>query len=152
MAAKERIQILAVPCVFRKKDEQVEWFLVKPETDSDWELPKIKVKPVESSVRASIRVMAEEGGMNAKVLEEIGRSGGAARVNGKIVTQRTLYYLMLCKDGKESLAYADSVWVNHTSALKKAKSKKDIQMLKDGKALIKDIEEKRGKPFKSKPW
>lgn len=152
ISTKDRIALTAAPCVFRRKDDTLEWFLVKTDTGSDWEIPKVNVKPVESSVRASIRVLAEQGGMTARVLEEVGRHGGAGRVNGKIVTQRTIYYLMLCKDAKEILGYADSTWASQATALKKLKNKRDVQMIKDAKALLKVVEEKRGKPFKSKTW
>lgn len=145
---KEKIILSAVPCVFRKVNGEIEWFLVKTDKDKDWELPKTMVKPVESSVRAAIRMLSENAGMDAKVLEEIGRVGGATRINDRIATQRTLYYLMLFKTGRQILGFVEAEWFPHAQTLKKIKAKKDIQFIKDAKAMIKEIEIKRGKPYR----
>jgi len=145
---KEKLTITSTPCVFRKKEGKIEWFLVKHEKTGDWELPKSTAKPTESSVRTSVRLLLENAGLSGKVLEEIGRSGGAARVGGKIVSQRIIYYLMLHKEGGDPLGYVETEWTPHAVAIKRIKTKRDIQMLKDGKALLSDVEKKRGKPYR----
>ena len=73
------------------------WFLVRQSEDEGWEIPKVVVRKGESSVRASIRMTGEQGGITAQVLEEAGRSGGSTTLNGKVVPRRSIYYLMLFK-------------------------------------------------------
>jgi len=146
---KEKILLTAASCVFKKKKGDISWFLVKNEDSGDWEIPKTQVRTGESSVRASIRSMAEEGGMRAKVIEEVGRAGGAGKVGEKIVTQRTLFYLLSYREGADVLGFVDSDWVDHSSALRKVSSKRDNQMLKDAKVLIGRLEKEQGKAFKT---
>ncbi|RJR28351.1 NUDIX domain-containing protein [Candidatus Microgenomates bacterium] len=139
---KERIHMVSTAIVFNKQGKSLSVFLVKEEGDEAYGLPKTNVRNGESSVRAAIRMMAEQGGMRAKVLEEVGRVGGATKINNKIVTQRTLYYLMIFKEGSEALGFADSEWVDYTKALRKLSVKKDASMLKDAKTLLKEVEHK----------
>jgi ADP-ribose pyrophosphatase YjhB (NUDIX family) len=142
---KDGTLLTSIAVLFNKKSSELKWFLVREREDSDWEIPKSVARTGESSVRAVIRAMGEQAGMRVKVLEEIGRHGGAAKVNGKIVTQRTIYYLMSCKEGNEILEYVESGWFDHAAALRKLKSKRDKEMLKSAKVLLKEIREKRKK-------
>jgi len=145
---KDKLLLVSVPVVFKKDKGKKEWFLVVHEKDGDWELPKTTVRKAESSVRAAIRVMAEQGGIKAKVLEEAGRSGGATRVNNKLVAQRFIYYLMSTKDSGEMLGFLDGGWFEYRSAVKKLKTKRDRQMLKEALKIAKEIEERRLKAKK----
>ena len=142
---KDNTLLVSASLVYRKKAKLMEWFLIKQTEDQGWELPKTIARTGESSVRAGIRAMAEQGGMRAKVLEEVGRSGGAAKVNGRAVTQRTIYYLMEYKDGGEVLGYSDYQWVEHSKALRTVGTKRDQQMIKDAKKLLKEIRANRKK-------
>jgi hypothetical protein len=45
--------------------------------------------------------MLEQMDMDTQVLEEAGRAGGSATINGKVVPQRHLYYIMLFKEKEE---------------------------------------------------
>lgn len=143
----EAIHLVAASLVYKGKDDLF-WFLVREKEDSDWEVPKTNAKHGESSVRASIRSLGEQAGMRVKVLEEVGRHGGAAKVNNKIVTQRTIYYLIAHKDGEEILGFVESDWVEHSQALRKVSSKLDREMLKDARALLMDIRAKKKKKKK----
>jgi len=103
-------------------------------------LPRTTGRRGESSVRAGIRMMAEQGGMQLKTLEEVGRSGGATKVNNKIVSQRHLYYLMIHDYGTEVLEFADFQWIPYSKAVKKIKDKKDLKMLSVANKMQKKIE------------
>src|SRR3990172_3157361 len=131
--------VLMSVAVVYKRGGGVRWFVVQQGQDSDWELPKTSVRKAESSVRASIRAMAEMGGMKAKVLEEAGRSGGSAVVNNKSVPVRHLYYLMVRKDGGEVLGYANHAWLEYAKAVKKLSTKRDRTMLKQARDLLAEI-------------
>ncbi len=142
---KEKTLLVSGSVVYKRVKEKPVWFVSKLSQEADWELPKTPVRKGESSVRASLRAMAEQGGMRAKVLEEVGRSGGAALLNGKTVPQRHIYYLLFCKDkdGGEILGFADYQWLDYGKALKKLTTKREIAMLKDANLLLKDIDKKR---------
>jgi len=141
---KDNTVLVSVAVVFKGKQKDPRWFVVK--NGDEWELPKTIARKGESSVRASIRMMAEQGGMVAKILEEIGRSGGAAKVDGKIATQKILYYLMMFKSGEEILGFEDALWLNQTKALRKLTQKRDKEMLKDAKKLLKGLVIKKDPP------
>lgn len=129
----------------RPKGRDPQWFIVKSSEETDWELPKTVVRRGESSVRSIIRLTQEQALMRTKVLEEVGRASGAGRVNGKAVNQKYLYYLMHCKDMGEIMGFHDYKWVDHKVAVKMLPLKRDLNMMKDAKALLKTIDAKREK-------
>jgi hypothetical protein len=137
--AKEKIALVAGSIIAKTVDGKTTWFLTKQAQDKDWELPKATVRRGESSVARSIRNMAEAGGIRAKVLEEAGRVGGAVQIGGKPVTQNTIYYLMLFREGGEILGFADSVWLDYAKALAKLTSKKEQNMLTKARDILKEM-------------
>jgi len=140
----DQIHLVAVPAVYKKDKKNLLWFLVKEE-GGEWELPRSAARTGESSVRAGIRAMGEQGGMRVKVLEEVGRYGGAAKVGNKVMTQRVIYYLIAHKEGDEVLEYDESEWVEHSLALRRVASKRDREMLKSARVLLNEIRAKRKK-------
>lgn len=143
--AKQKLILVGAAVVFKKVKNKPVWFLVRQKEESDWELPKTTARRGESSVRSVIRMMGEQAAMNVKVLEEVGRSGGAALVAGNTIPQRTIYYLMICKDAKEVLAFVESDWLDYSKAVRKLKSKKDLNMLKGARDLLKELDKKKKK-------
>ncbi len=146
---KDKLLLVAAPIVFKKSKDKKFWFIAKVTEESDWEIPKATAKRGESSVRAAIRSMAEQGGMNTKVLEEVGRAGGAAMMNGKTLPQRYLFYLMVRQEGsgEETLEFADSVWLEYGQAIRKLSQKRDQMMLRDANALLKKLERDKKRIF-----
>ncbi len=142
---KQKLILVGTAVVYRKSKDKPVWFIVKQKENSDWELPKTNARRGESSVRSVIRMMGEQAAMNVKVQEEVGRSGGAALVGGITIPQRTIYYLMLCKEANEVLSFLDFDWLEWGKAIKKLKSKKDIAMLKAARDLLKEIDKKKKK-------
>jgi len=142
---KQKLILVGTAVVYRKSKDKPVWFIVKQKENSDWELPKTNARRGESSVRSVIRMMGEQAAMNVKVQEEVGRSGGAALVGGVTIPQRTIYYLMLCKEANEVLSFLDFDWLEWGKAIKKLKSKKDIAMLKAARDLLKEIDKKKKK-------
>ena len=129
----------------RPKGKEPQWFLVKTSDESEWELPKTLVRRGESSVRSVIRLTQEQAMMRTKILEEVGRASGAGRVNGRAVNQKYLYYLMHCKDIGEILGFHDHKWAEYKTGMKLLTLKRDQNMLKDAKQLLKTIDVKREK-------
>ena len=139
----EQIHLVSAALVFKQKGKNLMWFLVKENDEAGWEVPKTPSKNGESSVRASIRSLGENAGMRVKVLEEVGRHGGAAKVNGRIVTQRVIYYLIAHKEGEEILGFTETDWVEHSQALRKVTAKLDREMLKSARVLLNEIRAER---------
>lgn len=143
MNNKNKTILISCAIVYTSKDDKVSWFLVKQGEENGWEIPKTAVRRGESSVRAVIRAMGEQGGMRAKVLEEVGRSGGSTTVNGKIMTQKTIYYLMLQRGEAQILGFTEFDWLDYAKAQKKLKSKKDQSMLEKARDLMKQIQKQK---------
>jgi len=142
---KEQVLLVAASTLYKKRGDEITWFLVKNKADGDWEIPKTIARTGESSVRASVRSMGEQGGMRIKVLEEVGRHGGAAKVNNKVMTQRVIYYLMVHKDGDEVLGFVESGWFDYSAALRKLSTKRDKDMLKSANILQVEVRERKRK-------
>lgn len=127
---KKRV-LVSCACVVKFGKGKPKWFIVKQNEESGWEIPKIVVRKTESSVRAALRMMGEQGGMKTKVIEEAGRAGGITTVNGKTLPQRHLYYFMIHKaDSGESIGFKEYDWFEYAKAVRKLPSKRERQMLK----------------------
>ncbi len=125
--------------VFREGRGKRRWFIVKQTGDEDekWEIPKVPVRKTESSPRAAIRMMAEKGGMDAKVLEEAGRAGGSTTINGRTVPQRHLYYLMMRIAAGEVLGFENYKWLEYAKAVRKLSSKRERLMIRRARQELK---------------
>ncbi len=141
---KQKILLVSGAAVYKQGRGRNLWFVVKNKDDG-WELPKTTARRGESSVRAAIRLMGEQGGMTAKVLEEVGRSGGATMVNGKPISQRYLFYLLFTKLPNEVLGFEDFLWLDYARAIRKLTAKRDITMLRTAHDMLKEIEKKKKK-------
>lgn len=127
--------------VFRDNRKKRQYLLVKTKEDGDWEIPKVTVRRGESSVRSVIRLTGEQGGITARVLEEAGRSSGNAVINGKSVSQKYYYYLMLQKGGpSEMIGFQEHKWFEFSDASKKISLKREKDMLKSAKEVLKEWE------------
>ena len=142
--------------VYRAIRGKKRWFLARQSDESDeWEIPKIIARKAESSARAAMRLMMEQGGINTQVLEEAGRAGGSATINGKVVPQRHLYYIMLLKEieeeegekkgGREEeevkvIGFEESGWFEYAQAVRKLRSKRERLMLKQGRQELRKWE------------
>jgi hypothetical protein len=145
--------------VYRAIKGKKRWFLARQFEESDeWEIPKIIARRAESSARAAMRLMLEQGGgMDTQVLEEAGRAGGSATINGKVVPQRHLYYIMLLKEEEEgeegeeeegekeekeeiAIMFEESGWFEYAQAVRKLRSKRERLMIKQGRKELRKWE------------
>ena len=142
MNAKNNQQVLVGGAVVFKDNRGKRLFLVvKTKEDSEWEIPKVTVRRGESSVRAVIRLTGEQGGITARVLEEAGRYTGNTIVNGNAISQKYYYYLMLQKGGtSEMIGFHEFKWMDPTDIMKKLVSKKEKEMLKGAREVLKEWE------------
>ncbi|HLE49070.1 MAG TPA: NUDIX domain-containing protein [Patescibacteria group bacterium] len=123
------------------------WLIVKNAENNGWELPKVVVRKTESSVRAVIRTMGEQGSMRAKVLEEVGRINSTVKKGDKVINQKQIFYLMLHRaDSGESIGFSESEWLENTKASKKLNLKREVQILRDAGKMFKSwFKERKGK-------
>lgn len=127
--------------IFKENRGKRQFLLVKGKDATDWEIPKVTVRRGESSVRSVIRMASEQGGMAVRVLEEAGRAVGSTIINAKSIPQKYYYYLMLQKGGSSDLIGFDQFkWVEYADALKKLTIKREKDMLKAGKDVLKEWE------------
>ena len=123
------------------RDRHSFWLVANAE--GVWEIPKVTVRRGESSVRAVIRMAGETAGMNARVLEEVGRYSGVVIVNGKAVTQKIYYYLMLLKSAGEILGFAKNQWWDYKKALKTVSLKREKGAIKTAEEMIRRWEREK---------
>ena len=146
--------LVSGPIIFRGNGKMRRWLITKNEKDGPWEIPKVSVRRAESSVRAAMRMMGEQGAMDIQVLEEAGRSGGTTTVNGKVLAQRKLYYLALYLGGGEVLGFIEAKWLPYAKVTRKL-SKQEAMMVRSArKELVvwerKKREEERLERLKAK--
>lgn len=130
--------------VFKEGKDKLQ-YLISKNNDGDFELLKSTVRRGESSVRAVIRYTTEQGNMNTRVLDEIGRASSVATVNNKTISYKYIYYLMLFKAGAEITGMGDITWVDYLSASKKIKLKREKDILKTASTMAKEWQKKKKK-------
>jgi 8-oxo-dGTP pyrophosphatase MutT (NUDIX family) len=131
--------------VFRDNRGRRQYFLVKQSGGKDWEIPKVAVRRGESSVRAVLRMIGEQAGINARILEEAGRGTGSVVVNGKTVPQKHYYYLLMQRAGGEVLGFDDYRWVEYAKALRLIFLKKEKGILRSAREVLTKWEKERSK-------
>jgi DNA-binding GntR family transcriptional regulator len=130
----KNIVLVSGAIVFKEGRGKPRWFIVRQNEENGWEVPKILVRKGESSVRAALRMMGEKGAMTTKVLSEAGRAGGVTSVNGKVLPQRELYYLMrLRAESGEPVGFKESLWLPYAKAVRKMSSKRERSMIKSAR-------------------
>lgn len=142
--------IVSGAVVFKDAGRKRRWFIIKQHEEDNWEIPKVVVRKTESSVRAALRMMGEQGGMTTKVIEEAGRAGGVTTVNGRALPQRYIYYLMALNSGLgEALGFEDSSWLEYAKAVRKLSSKRERAFLKAARQGLRKWERQRKSEKKS---
>lgn len=127
--------------VFRENRGKRQFLLVRQKDGEGWEIAKVTVRKGESSVRAVIRLASEQGGMAVRVLEEAGRTVGNTIINAKSVPQKFYYYLMLQRGGNgEFMGFDEYKWMEYSDALKKLVQKREKDILKEAKEVLKEWE------------
>ena len=138
-------EILVGGAVVFKEGKGKNHFLLSKNNEGEWEILKSTVRRGESSVRSVIRFTSEQGNMNTRVLDEVGRTTGVGIIGNKSVTFKYIYYLLFYKAGAEIMGIGDYSWFDYPTAVKKIKLKKDKDMLKIANGMVKEWEKKRKK-------
>lgn len=141
----EKGEILVGGAVIFKEGKDKKLFLLSKNNEGDFEILKSTVRRGESSVRAVIRYTSEQGNMNTRVLDEVGRNTSVGTVNNKSVTYRYIYYLLFFKAGIEISGMGDISWYDYASASKKLKLKREKDILKIASNMVKEWEKNKKK-------
>ena len=131
--------------VVYKEGRSKRYYWLVADKEGNWEIPKVTVRRGESSVRAVIRMTSEIVGMNARILEEVGRYSTVVLVNGKATPQRTYYYLLLLKSVTEIMGFEKYQWIDFKKASKAVELKREKDALKSAEELIKKWEKEKKK-------
>lgn len=141
----EKGEILIGGAVVFKEGKGKNLFLLSKNNDGEFEILKSTVRRGESSVRAVIRYTSEQGNMNTRVLDEVGRGTSVGTVNNKSVTYKYIYYLLFFKAGAEIAGIGDISWFDYATAAKKLKLKREKDMLKIASGMVKEWEKNKKK-------
>jgi len=131
--------------VVYKEGRSKRYYWIVADKDGNWEIPKVTVRRGESSVRAVIRMTSEIVGMNAKILEEVGRHSAVVLVNGKATPQKIYYYLLFLKAVEEIMGFEKYQWMDFKKATKALELKREKDALKNAEELIKKWEKEKKK-------
>ena len=139
---KNNLLSISGALVFKDSRKKRFFLLVKNEEDGKWEIPKVNVRRGESSVRASIRMTGKQAGINGRVLEEVGRANGAININGRTVSVKYYYYVMVFRSAGEILGFKEYDWFKYEAAIKKLSLKREISSLKKAREYLKKWQRK----------
>jgi len=142
---KNNNEMMIGGAVVFKEGKGKKLFLLSKNNEGDWEILKTTVRRGESSVRAVIRYTSEQGNMNARVLDEVGRSTGSATINSRLINQKYIYYLLYYKAGAEVAGLGEIGWFDKEQSVKKITLKREKDMLKTANTMIKDWEKAKKK-------
>ncbi len=136
--------IVSSAILFKKsRGKKKMWFLTKNAEEVNWEFPNTIVRKGESSARAVIRIMGEQGGMSIQVLEEAGRAGGATTIKEKTYPLRHIYYLMMETSGSgEPIGFEETEWFTYANAIRKL-SKRERKMLRQARKEMRKWEKRQ---------
>jgi hypothetical protein len=142
MAVRSNIILIGGALVYKDSRGKRFYWLVANE-NGEWEIPKVTVRRGESSPRAVIRMTGEQAGMNARILEEVGRVSSVVIVNDRAVPQKIFYYLMILKSAGEILGFAKHQWLDYKKAFKSVSLKREKEALKSAEVMIKQWEKEK---------
>lgn len=141
----EKGEILVGGAIIFKEGKGKNLFLLSKNNDGEFEILKSTVRRGESSVRAVIRYTSEQGNMNTRVLDEVGRGTSVGTVNTRQITYKYIYYLLFFKAGLEISGMGDISWFDYATAAKKLKLKREKDMLKVASNMVKEREKNKKK-------
>jgi 8-oxo-dGTP pyrophosphatase MutT (NUDIX family) len=85
--------------VVRRSGREIEFLAIKPAHRDRWQLPKGRIDHGESPERAALREVREEGGVEARIVHELGPINFLYQMNGKRYAKTVDFYLMQYEAG-----------------------------------------------------
>lgn len=129
--------------VYRGKGDNAQWFVTKSK-DGTYELPKVQVRPGESSVQAILRFLRESAGVKGTVLEEAGRTRAKVSVNGKMQAVQLIFYLLRGDDSREvGPIYLEGEWIPYIKMRRRLALVREQKILSQANATLREWRKKR---------
>ncbi len=88
--------------VYKKEKNKIKWLIVKPAGRKEWRLPKGLIEKNETSVKAAMREVEEEGGVKAVIKEKVGEIKYFYTQDGQKVLKTVIFFLMEYIEGDTS--------------------------------------------------
>lgn len=85
--------------VVRGSGERTEFVAIKPAHRDRWQLPKGTIDRGETSEQAAVREVREEGGVHARIIEDLGPIHFWYQMGGRKYAKTVDFYLMLYESG-----------------------------------------------------
>lgn len=125
--------------VYKKSINFITWLIIKPAGTDRWQLPKGRIENQESSQVAALREVAEEGGIQAKVVDKIGNQKYFFMADGKKIFKTVTFYLMeyLSKASQShDWEVEKAEFLPFAEAISKLSFKGDRVILNQGKEIL----------------
>lgn len=130
--------------VYRSKGSSAQWFVTQSK-DGSCELPKVQVRPGESSVQAILRFLRENTGLKVTVLEEAGRTRAKVSINGKMQAVQLIFYLLKGDDsGEEGPIFLEGEWMPYTKTRRKLALVREQKILSQANMVLRKWRSKNG--------
>ena len=126
--------------VYKRKKKETLWLIIKPKSYERWQLPKGMIDKGETSLKAAVREVKEEGGVVVKAGEKIDAIQYFFVFEGKKVFKTVTYFLMEYQ--KESKAGPDKneidevAFLSFKEAFNKLSFKADKDILSKAKETL----------------
>ncbi len=129
--------------VYRPADET--WLIIKPRGVDRWQLPKGLINKNESSAKAALREVGEEGGIKAQIIERLGNQRYFYVWKGAKIFKNVDFYLMQYlakKKGGHDQEIDEAIFLPFKEALNRLTFKNDKEFLARGKKFLGQIKKK----------
>jgi len=139
--------------VFKSKNKEILWLVIKPAGDDRWRFPKGQINTSESSVAAAKREVREESGIETELLGKIGEEKFFFVENKQKVFKTVIFYLMKYLKPTEMVFDKETeaiAWLSFLKAKKRLAFEKDKDLLEKAKKLLDHGEAAMAKPIQLK--
>jgi 8-oxo-dGTP pyrophosphatase MutT (NUDIX family) len=126
--------------VFKKEKGKTKWLIIQPKGTDRWQLPKGQIDEGESSRKAAVREVEEEGGVKTRLIKKLGDTRYFYILHGEKIFKTVTFYLMeyqgSSKKGPDKKEIDKVTFVPFEEAIKKLTFKDDRKMVEKGKAFF----------------
>lgn len=136
--------------VFKKEKKKTLWLIIQPEIKDEprrqkrWQLPKGWIDEGETGSQAALREVKEEGGVEAEIIEKIGRINIFFYDQEKQkVLKNIVFFLMKYQKGSirnHSWETKEAIWLPFQAASKRLTFDSEKKILKKAKELLEEKE------------
>jgi 8-oxo-dGTP pyrophosphatase MutT (NUDIX family) len=135
--------------VFKKQNGKILWLLIQPKGRERWQLPKGWIDEGEDAKKAALREVAEEGGIQAELIDKIDTisiffrysyTGAPKDLVNKQITFFLMKYQGETKDGPDKEEIGGVSWSPYDDAYGKLTFKSEKEILEKAKNILEEKE------------